>query len=417
MVSSRGGLTELLAILSIVDLFGVLPIIVLPGQIAKCGWLGIPLAIFVFVVQVFTAILLGKCWVIAETIEPNIVHKNRYPYAAIAGLSFGRTFERIVHVMQNIAVFGAIIPNLLIAADNLYTLGKKVYSENLSFCICLIIIGIILCPPIWLGSPKDLKWISLISVFTVSLVSILTWILMIQIPNNIYVPVPKLSWSAMIIAYSVLAFQFDVHPLILTIQMDMNDIKKVPFVVIGAFFFTCSLFLITVVIGYLKLGGLLNTNLLNMLPKSHALNIVIILIILQICLSTAVSTTPLFQNIENYLHIPKEFTWKRCVLRTFIMILAILIGEVVPRLDLVMSLVGSLLTGPLMFILPPILYLKIQMLYQSKTKHSKKMYYSTFPSIKLSTDIVSRHFISLALIVMIGILASGIKKLLKKKTK
>lgn len=41
------------------------------------GWLGIPLAIGVFAIQVYTAILLGKCWIIAEEIEPNIVKKNR----------------------------------------------------------------------------------------------------------------------------------------------------------------------------------------------------------------------------------------------------------------------------------------------------------------------------------------------------
>lgn len=42
------------------------------------GWLGIPLAIGVFAIQVYTAILLGKCWIIAEEIEPNIVKKNRW---------------------------------------------------------------------------------------------------------------------------------------------------------------------------------------------------------------------------------------------------------------------------------------------------------------------------------------------------
>jgi len=41
------------------------------------GWLGIPLAIGVFAVQVYTAILLGKCWIIAEEIEPTIVKKSR----------------------------------------------------------------------------------------------------------------------------------------------------------------------------------------------------------------------------------------------------------------------------------------------------------------------------------------------------
>lgn len=43
-------------------------------------------------------------------------------------------------------------------------------------------------------------------------------------------------------------------------------------------------------------------------------------------------------------------------------ILAIVIAESVPRFDLVMSLIGGTLTGPLVFILPPMMYVKIMSL-------------------------------------------------------
>ncbi|XP_050523505.1 uncharacterized protein LOC126895557 [Daktulosphaira vitifoliae] len=408
MIPNRQGLTVPFAILCIVDLFGVFPIVMLPGPIMKCGWLGIPLAICVFAVQIYTAILLGKCWIIAEEIEPNIIHKNRYPYAAIAELVFGRNVKRIVSVMQDITVFGSTIPNLLIAADNLHTLGMKAPDGiiNISFCFWLIIIGLVLCPPIWLGSPKDMKLIGSISVFTVVSVCALTWIIMMQIPNDINYPVAEPSWNTIALAYGVLAFQFDVHPLILTVQMDMKDRRKLPFVLIGAFFITCCLFSITTVIAYLKLGGLVNSNLLDALPESQVLNIDIILVTLQICLSTVVSTTALFQNIEHHLRIPREFTWKRCILRTFVMMLAVLIGEVVPRFDLVMGLIGSLLTGPLMFILPPIFYTKIKSLHYSKIKTSKRVCYRTFPNAKLSLDVGSRRLILASFLVFVGVLAT-----------
>lgn len=41
------------------------------------------------------------------------------------------------------------------------------------------------------------------------------------------------------------------------------------------------------------------------------------------------------------------------------MVLAIVIAQSVPRFDLVMSIIGGTLTGPLVFILPPLFYLKI----------------------------------------------------------
>lgn len=41
------------------------------------------------------------------------------------------------------------------------------------------------------------------------------------------------------------------------------------------------------------------------------------------------------------------------------MILAVVLAEAVPRFDLVMGLVGSTLTGPLMFVCPPLFFLRL----------------------------------------------------------
>jgi len=68
---------------------------------------------------------------------------------------------------------------------------------------------------------------------------------------------------------------------------------------------TCSLFLITTTIGYVRFGSLLSSNLLDQLSNSYLLNVDITLVTVQICLSTAVSTTALFQHIEHFLKIPK----------------------------------------------------------------------------------------------------------------
>jgi len=67
---------------------------------------------------------------------------------------------------------------------------------------------------------------------------------------------------------------------------------------------TCSLFLITTVIGYVRFGSLLSSNLLDKLSSSRLLNFDITLVTIQICLSTVVSSTALFQHIEHFLNIP-----------------------------------------------------------------------------------------------------------------
>lgn len=140
------GLSVFFAIICIVDVFGVFPIVALPKAIIQCGkihndfysnvltrkqmyewivyvlgWYGIPLVLFVFLLQIYTAIILGKCWTIAETIDKNIVAKNRYPYAAIAGLTFGKHAARFVTVLLDVTVFSAGIPNILVGKYKIIT--------------------------------------------------------------------------------------------------------------------------------------------------------------------------------------------------------------------------------------------------------------------------------------------------------
>lgn len=54
-----------------------------------------------------------------------------------------------------------------------------------------------------------------------------------------------------------------------------------------------------------------------------------------------------------------EFNLRRCLVRSVLLAAAVVIGELVPRFDLVMGVIGGTLTGPLIFVLPPLFYSKI----------------------------------------------------------
>jgi len=61
-----------------------------------------------------------------------------------------------------------------------------------------------------------------------------------------------------------------------------------------------------------------------------------------------------------------EFNKKRCILRSCLVMALVVLGELVPRFDLIMGLIGGSLTGPLMFILPPIIYYKLKKMQQQQ---------------------------------------------------
>lgn len=57
-------------------------------------------------------------------------------------------------------------------------------------------------------------------------------------------------------------------------------------------------------------------------------------------------------------------------MRSILVWLAVLLGELIPKFDLVMGVIGGTLTGPLIFILPPLFYTKM---LQLERRHDKRM--------------------------------------------
>lgn len=362
---TTGGLSVLLTILCIVDLFGVFPVVTLPKSVIACGIHGLPLVLSVFGLQLYTAVLLGRCWLLAQQITPNIREKNRSPYAAVAELAFGVPAKRLITCLIDATVFGSGVPNFIIASQTLQIFWWKVSwgLVRVTYCVWMVILALLLCPIMWLGSPKDMKPIAISSVLIVTTIAITTWTCIIG-DNVSPEPVGSLlelqpSLQDYLTAYGILAFQFDIHPMLLTLQVDMKDSRKINTAVLSGFGITIIMFAVTTILAAMRYGTDLSNNILETIPSSIPLFVIALLVTLQLCLSSAVSHSALFQHIEDLLKIPRDFCFQRCLIRSGILALAIILAEAVPRFDLVMGLIGSTLTGPLMFICPPLFFLKL----------------------------------------------------------
>ncbi|XP_058809450.1 proton-coupled amino acid transporter 3 [Phymastichus coffea] len=363
---NHSGLSLLFATLCIVDIFGVFPVIALPRAIVLCGSLGIPLVLVVFGLQIYTASLLGKSWNIATTIDPHIFRKNRYPLAAVTELTLGRWASKCVTILLDATIFGGGIPNLLVASQNLQLFGLKVSEQqfNLSFCYWLLVVGLLLCPIMWLGSPRDMKWLVTFSTCIVITTAILIWFSIVQDQRDMaYSPITMSPpWERFISGYGMLAFQFDVHPTLMTVQVDMKKHKDINKAVISAFSLSGLLFVITAGLAVWRYGSNTSANIFQAVPSVASTHIAVLLASLQLCLSSAIGHSALFQHLEDQLRVQRSFGWKRCAMRSAVVALAVAVGESVPRFDVVMSLIGGTLTGPLIFVLPPLMYSKAKAL-------------------------------------------------------
>lgn len=105
-------------------------------------------------------------------------------------------------------------------------------------------------------------------------------------------------------AYGIISFQFDIHPMLLTIQVDMEDKNKIGHAVFSGLLVTCFYSIVTTVLVYCIYEQSIASNVLESLPKSWTLYVIIMLVTVQLCLSSAVGNSALFQHIEDVLNIP-----------------------------------------------------------------------------------------------------------------
>ncbi|XP_014483435.1 PREDICTED: uncharacterized protein LOC106748978 [Dinoponera quadriceps] len=370
--NANSGLSLFFATLCIVDIFGVFPIIALPRAIVQCGLYGIPLVLIVFGLQIYTATLLGKSWIIASTLDPQISRKNRYPLAAVTELTMGPCARSIVTVLLDLTVFGCGIPNLLVASQNLHLFGLKVSGQrfDLSFCYWLLIVGVLFCPLMWLGSPRDMKWVATCSSIAVTLTAILVWWSIITDDRmSMATPIATSpTWDKFISGYGILAFQFDVHPTLMTIQVDMRRPRDIDKAVLFSFITSGSLFTVTVALAVWKYGDSTTANILEAVPSGSISNIAVLLAALQLCFSSVIGYSALFQHLEDLWSVQRTFGWKRCAMRSAVVLLSVIVGESVSRFDIVMALIGGSLTGSLVFVLPPLIYSRVLALKQKSTE-------------------------------------------------
>lgn len=107
-------------------------------------------------------------------------------------------------------------------------------------------------------------------------------------------------------AYGIISFQFDIHPMLLTIQVDMADKRKIGRAVFSGLLVTLTLSIITTLLVYGTYGQSITANVLESLPRSWTLYLIIMLVTLQLCLSSAVGNSALFQQVEDALNISRS---------------------------------------------------------------------------------------------------------------
>merc|ERR1719391_370221 len=160
-------------------------------------------------------------------------------------------------------------------------------------------------------------------------------------------------------AFASIMFAFAGASTFPTIQADMKERDKFT---ISAVIACTILFLIYVpmaVAGYFAYGSAAKSYIVDMLPNGPIRMIIEIMLLLHLISAFPIITNPPAQYFEQLFNIPSDFNLKRCLFRTFSVLVLLFIAETVPSFGSILDLVGASTVTLLTFVFPPFFYMKL----------------------------------------------------------
>lgn len=355
--TGTGGLTYATAALFLIAQMAGAGFLSLPKALANTGWIGAVMMVVFCVGVGFSGIRLGRCWMILEERWPKLyAGGSRQPYMDIAYQALGNAGRIFTLVCVFLTLFGGATVYLILMSSFLNNL-----IDDLSVCEWLLVVTAVLLPFTWLGTPKDFWQASVIAAGSTALACLVIFIELIietdQHPNPEYRN-PTVSTFAL--GFGSILFAFGGSSVFPTIQNDMGDRALFGRSVIIAFAGLLLMYFPVAVTGYAVIGYEVKGNiLLDVNTDLVIIKVAIVMEVLNLMGTYVITCNPVYQVLEENLNIKPGFGWKRCVLRSCIVALQLVIGLAIPSFDKILNLIGGSTVTVCTFLLPGIAYLRL----------------------------------------------------------
>ncbi|XP_071531714.1 uncharacterized protein [Panulirus ornatus] len=329
----------------------------LPNAVANCGWLGLIMMVVFCVGVGFSGTRLGRSWVILEERWPE-QYKGacRQPYMEIAYRALGIHGRRITMLCVAITLVGGTTVFLILLASFMAALVTQ-----LSTCQWVLVCGAVLMPCTWLGTPKDFWQASVLAVVSTVLACVVIFVeVLIEQPKhpNPFYQNPTVSSFAL--GFGAILFAFGGASAFPTIQNDMRDRSQFGKSVVFGFAAILSLYLPVTAAGYAVQGIDVGDNILLTVDTSKGIvKAAIVMEVINLLGTYIISFNPIGQMFEDMAGIEMKFGWKRCLIRSAILVFEVVIGLAVPDFGKILNLIGGSTITICSFVLPPLMYAKL----------------------------------------------------------
>ncbi|KAK6629041.1 hypothetical protein RUM43_002858 [Polyplax serrata] len=322
------------------------------------GWIGLILVIVFCINAGYAGSRLGVCWEILEERYLDYRQPVRNPYATIAYRAVGTWGRKLVSFCIQFTLFGAGTVYLLLAAQIVKDLLDD-YMETFGTCIWFLIIALILLPAMWLGSPKDFWLVGVGALLTTAIACVLIFTQMVLDGfNKQDASKSKVhGFHDFFISFGTILFAFGGASTFPTIQNDMVNKEKFSKSVFIAFSVILGLYIPVTFGGYFVYGEMVTPNVILSLGHSSLVRMANVLMAVHLVLAFLIVINPVCQELEEVFDIPTDFGVKRCILRSGIMLMMVIVGETIPKFRNILALVGGSTITLLTFVFPPLFYM------------------------------------------------------------
>ncbi|KAJ8924571.1 hypothetical protein NQ315_000720 [Exocentrus adspersus] len=335
-------------------------VLALPRAIVNTGCIGIVLLIVFSINAAYGGVKLGHCWNIVEERYPEHREETRNPYSIIALKAVGKFGSSLVSHCIRFTLFGAGTVYLLLASQMIQSLTGHVLP-SINSCSYFVVIAVCIILPMWLSSPKEFSLVGWGAILS-TIVACVLFTIQIGVDANKSLRTVKHDvhgFHDFFLSFGTLLFAFGGASTFPTIQNDMLNKKQFPTSVTIAFILIMFLYVPITIGGFFVYGEEVDSNITLSLSKSLLVDLGNILMIIHLVFAFLIVMNPVCQDVEEAFDIPKCFNWKRCAIRTAIVLLMILVGESIPQFGKVLSLVGGSTITLLTFVFPPLFYMKL----------------------------------------------------------
>ncbi|CAD5213157.1 unnamed protein product [Bursaphelenchus okinawaensis] len=355
----------------------------LSGEMAGAGVIALPIAVrslgfytgLLFMacsalMATYTATILGKSWLILQKHWPMYRYHCRDPYAQIGYRAYGTFVKRSVEIILNIGYFCCAVLLLVIVSKNVNDAVKQFFKVNFDFCFLAVIVTGVITPFCYLKSPQEFWWaiiIGMLCTLTAVLLSMGGVISDMELCQDT-LTVPDFNVMNAFTSMGSILFAYGGHACFPTVQSDMTRPYKFTYSSVLAYTLMSLLYFPLSIVANMAYNNNLNSSVINNLQIDWIQQTVNLLITAHCMFAVIIVINPAMQSAENFLKAPQEFGVSRVVIRSALMLIALVIAETFPEFGPLMGLLGATVVSTTSFLFPVLFYIPLREMDQQLSR-------------------------------------------------